>query len=50
MTVPELLSTKTHVDEGEIYDAAFSGTTVCSDLRILRHNNADWVSWLLRQP
>jgi len=26
MTVPELLSTKTYVDEGEIYDAAFSGT------------------------
>lgn len=28
LTVPELVSTKAQVDQGEIYDAAFSETTV----------------------
>ena len=28
LTFPELVSTKAHVDQGEIYDAAFSETTV----------------------
>jgi hypothetical protein len=28
LTYPELVSTKVHVEEGEIYDAAFSETTV----------------------
>ncbi|KAH9998384.1 WD40-repeat-containing domain protein [Russula vinacea] len=40
LTFPELVSTKTHIDQGEIYDAAFSGTTlvVATTVNLLVYN------------
>ncbi|KAF8484523.1 WD40 repeat-like protein [Russula ochroleuca] len=40
LTFPELVSTKTHIDQGEIYDAAFMGTTlvVATTVNLLVYN------------
>jgi len=50
LTVPELVSTNTRVDKGEIYDAAFSETTVYSPFELPQQNDTNWNSWLWQQP
>ena len=53
-TIPELVSevvsTKMRIDKGEIYDAAFSESTVDTLYDLPQQSDANWSSWLWRQP
>jgi hypothetical protein len=53
LTVPELVSgvvsTNLRIDKGEIYDAAFSETTVYTHFDLPQQNHANWGSWLWQQ-
>ena len=54
LTIPELVSevvsTKMRIDKGEIYDAAFSESTVDTLFDLPQQSDANCGSWLWRQP